>query len=57
MSMYRIADLNVAMDTFGRTLRQSEAYRIPDTTADVVVRTDLDAAQKRYPSSSPEDCE
>ena len=57
MSMYRIADLNVAMDTFGRTLRQSEAYRIPDTTADVVVRTDLDAAQKRYPSFSPEDCE
>jgi len=55
--MYRIADLNVAMDTFGRTLRQSEAYRIPETTAEVVIRTDLDAAQSRYPSFSPDDCE
>ena len=57
MSMYRIADLNVAMDTFGRTARQSEAYRIPEAAADVVVRTDLDAAQRRYPSFSPDDCE
>ena len=57
MNMYRIADLNVAMDTFGRTARQSEAYRIPGTTADVVVRTDPEAMQKRYPLFTPEDCE
>lgn len=28
---YRIAGLTVAMDTFGRTLRQAEAYRIPES--------------------------
>ena len=55
--MYRIADLNVAMDTFGRTLRQSEAYRIPESTPDVVIRTDLDAAQSRYPFFSADECE
>ena len=57
MNFYRIADLNVAMDTFGRTARQSEAYRIPETTPDVVIRTDPAAAQKRYPSFSADDCE
>lgn len=57
MSFYRIADLNVAMDTFGRTARQSEAYRIPETTPDVVIRTDPVAAKKRYPTFSADDCE
>lgn len=57
MNMYRIADLNVAMETFGRTLRQSEAYRTTEAMADIVIRTDLDAAQSRYPSFSADDCE
>ena len=41
---YRIADLEVEMESFGRTLRQAEAYRVePKGSADITV--DCDAAE------------
>lgn len=41
---YRIADLEVEMETFGRTLQQAEAYRV-ESTGDVDITIDCDATE------------
>lgn len=55
---YRIAELTVAMDTFGRTLSQAAAYRMEmPGEADLVIQSDWKALQNRQPHLSAEDCE
>lgn len=58
--LYKIAGLTVAMDSFGRTVRQAQPYRHPDAAPpppDVIVRSDWQALQRRQPHLSDEDCE
>lgn len=55
---YRIAGLNVKMDTFGRTLVQSIPYRIEEEiTPDIVIETDYTALKKAYPGILDDTCE
>ena len=42
MNTYKIADTIVQMDTFGRTLRQAEPYRIADAPPDIVIHSTPD---------------
>ncbi len=57
MGIYRIADLAVRMDTFGRTLQQAEPYRIADTKADLVIHSNPETLMAKNPHLSLEDCE
>ena len=58
LQYYRITDLVVGMDSFGRTVQQAEAYRIAENpTADILISSDWQALQKRQPHLSDEDCE
>ena len=55
---YRIADLIVEMDSFGRTEKQAEPYRIKaDTGADIIVQSNPEIIKKKYPQISEDDCE
>lgn len=54
---YRIADLLVKMDSFGRTALQAEPYLAPPGEADVVIRTNWKAIREEAPHLSDEDCE
>lgn len=55
---YKIAGLTVKMDTFGRTLRQAEAYRCgEEETVDVTIRSRMAQWKQQYPDLPDEDCE
>ena len=56
--LYEIAGLTVAMDSFGRTRTQAEPYLIhKKESADIVIRSDWHALQKKQPHLSEEDSE
>lgn len=58
LKYYRIAGLTVAMDTFGRTEKQAEAYITEQTQhPDVTVTLDAAAMQKAYPYLSLDESE
>lgn len=57
MGTYKIADLVVQMDTFGRTLVQAEPYRVADAQADLVIRSNPEMLQAKNPHLSLGDCE
>lgn len=57
MGTYKIADLIVHMDTFGRTLRQAEPYRIGDMPADLTIRSNPELLMNKNPHLSLDDCE
>ena len=57
MNTYRIADIIVGMDTFGRTLRQAEAYRISEAEPELLVRSNAETLHASQPHLSLEDCE
>ncbi len=58
MKSYKIADLIVHMDTFGRTLAQAEPYRVADEpSADIVISSDPETLRAKNPHLSLEDCE
>ncbi len=54
---YKIAGLVVKMDTFGRTVRQAEAYRCEPAQPDITVVTKWELMKEHYPNLSDEDCE
>lgn len=55
---YRIADLTVKMDTFGRTLTQAEPYRCqPVERPDICVEGYWEALRETAPHLSPDECE
>ena len=55
---YRIADLTVKMDTFGRTLTQAEPYRCqPVEQPDICVEGYWEALRETAPHLSPDECE
>lgn len=57
---YRIADLVVAMDSFGRTALQAEPYLIEadeNTVPDMEIKSDYEALKRKAPHLSDEDCE
>ena len=58
MATYKIAELLVKMETFGRTLAQAEPYRVADCgQVDIVIRSKPEALQKNHPHLSLDDCE
>lgn len=58
MKTYKIADLIVHMDTFGRTLAQAEPYRVADEpSADIVIFSDPETLRQKNPHLSLDDCE
>lgn len=54
---YKIANLTVRMDSFGRTVEQAKPYLCPPAAPDIVIRTDWKALQQNQPHLSDEDCE
>ncbi len=55
---YRVADLVVEMDSFGRIVTQAEPYRIPDQVdADIHIVSNWQSFKEEYPYLSDEDCE
>ena len=55
---YRVADLVVEMDSFGRTATQAEPYLIPaQSQSDICISTDWCSFQARHPHLSDEDSE
>ncbi len=55
---YKIADVLVDMDTFGRTKAQAQPYRCDDPgEADIVVQSDWATAKEKYPGLSDDDGE
>lgn len=55
---YKIADLTVEMDTFGRTEKQAAPYLIDGPqTPDFVVTGDPEKLREEYPEFSLDDCE
>ena len=57
MGIYKIADLVVQMDSFGRTVQQAEPYRIADAPADLTIQSNPEALMQQNPHLSLEDCE
>ena len=58
MHYYRIAGLQVKMDSFGRTVTQAEPYRCePFETADIVIQSNWSALKERAPYLTDESCE
>ena len=56
MSMYRIADLLIQMDVFGRTLQQAKAYEVQtDQPADIVLKCDVDEIMALNPNLTDRD--
>lgn len=55
---YNIADLTVAMDSFGRTVQQAEPYRIDDISEpDIRITSNYRALKERQPHLSEDICE
>lgn len=57
MSTYKIADLIVEMNTFGRTHAQAEPYRIADAQPELVISSNPAPLLEKNPHLSLEDCE
>lgn len=58
LNYYKIADLIVAMDSYGRTVRQAEPYLIHTEKApDVVVQTLREPIKARYPELTDDEAE
>ena len=58
MRTYKIADLTVHMDSFGRSVAQAEAYRTEDAPhADIVIQSNGKALMEKNPHLSLDDCE
>lgn len=58
MCTYRIAGLQVEMESFGRTVTQAEAYRCePFEKADIVIQSNWQGLKERAPHLSDENCE
>ncbi len=58
MSSFRIAGLQVEMDSFGKTVTQAEPYRCePFGKADIVIQSNWKALKERSPHLSDESCE
>lgn len=58
MPVYRIADLNVQMETFGRTQKQAAPYRIQDNApSDITIYSNPEGLLAQNPHLSLEDCE
>lgn len=57
---YRVADLVVAMDSFGRTVEQAKPYLIEadeNTAPDIELKSDYEELKQKAPHLSDEDCE
>lgn len=55
---YKIANLTVAMDSFGRTVEQAKPYLMESAgAADITIQSDWKALQSAQPHLSDEDCE
>jgi len=55
---YKIANLTVAMDSFGRTVEQAKPYLTEAAgDADIIIQSDWKALQAAQPHLSDEDCE
>ena len=57
---YKIADLVVAMESFGRTVEQAKPYLIDaceGTVPDIELKSDYEALKKEAPYLSDDDCE
>lgn len=58
MNHYRIAGLQVQMDSFGRTVTQAEPYRCePFEAADIVIQSNWSVLKERAPYLTDESCE
>lgn len=58
MNYYRIADLTVQMDTFGRTKEQAALYACPAcSTPDIRIQSEPERVKAAYPHLSDEECE
>lgn len=55
--LYRIADLTVKMDTFGKTASYAIPYMVRDGEADITVQANYDFVQEKYPHLPKEDWE
>lgn len=54
---YKIANLIVAMDSFGRTNKQANPYLWNEETPEILIQSDWRNLQKQQPHLSAEDCE
>ncbi len=54
---YKIANLLVKMDSFGRTVAQAEKYLAEPGEPDVVIRSNRGLVKERAPHLSDDDCE
>ncbi|MBQ6718942.1 MAG: hypothetical protein IJN20_01145 [Oscillospiraceae bacterium] len=55
---YKIADLTVSMDTFGRTAKQAEPYLLQQhNSADIKIKSNWKQWKNTHPYLSDEDCE
>ena len=55
---YKIADLTVSMDTFGKTASQAQPYAIEQVEkTDISIQPEKTLWRKRYPGISDDDCE
>ena len=54
---YKIANLLVKMDSFGRTVTQAEPYLTQPDTPDIVIHSCWKQLKEEVPSLSDEDCE
>ncbi len=58
MNTYRIADLLVNMETYGRTLAQSEPYRVAfSPTPDITIKSNAAALKEQNPHLTDDACE
>lgn len=57
MPTYKIADLFVQMDSFGRTVRQAAPYLCEDAAPDMTITSDAEELRLKNPHLSLEDCE
>ncbi len=57
MRYYKIAGLTVAMDTFGRTLKQAQPYLCPEGEADITVFSNRQRLLENQPHLNKDDSE
>jgi len=57
-NLYKVADLVVEMDSFGRSVEQAKPYAIDGQhTPDIVIKTDWQSLKASQPHLTEEDCE
>ncbi len=57
MATYKIADLFVQMDSFGRTVSQAAPYLCEDAAPDITIASNAEELRLKNPQLSLEDCE